>query len=376
MPDSEQLRKKIVALLSGGVREGVFSGAAAAVAWGAPGERQELDVTAGATAGSGSPPIDTRTCFDLASLTKPLATGLTILCLINDGALALETPLPFLLSGDVPADKQGITLRHLLGHASGLPAHRPYFESLVKMPADERWAALRRWILAEPLLSAPGGRTLYSDLGFLLLGMIVAERSGRGLARMAAERVLRPLGLEEEIFFQPLWEEEKEPSTRLRGRVFAATERCPWRGRLLSGEVHDDNAHALGGVAGHAGLFGTAGGMLALVRHLLDVRQGRAVHPGYRPEDLRVFLSTRSVQGSSWGLAFDTPSPVGSSAGRHFSETSFGHLGFTGTSFWVDPEKELAVVLLTNRVHPTRDNGRIKAFRPLFHNAVVETLFF
>jgi CubicO group peptidase (beta-lactamase class C family) len=129
-------------------------------------------------------------------------------------------------------------------------------------------------------------------------------------------------------------------------------------------------------VAGHAGLFGTVGGVLALVLHLLEVRQGRATHPAYRPEDLRAFLAFRSdLPGTSWTLGFDTPSPAGSSAGRYFSSSSFGHLGFTGTSFWVDPDKDLAVVLLTNRVHPSRDNDRIKAFRPLFHDTVVEALF-
>jgi CubicO group peptidase (beta-lactamase class C family) len=364
-----QLANNIRFLLTDAVRKGVFAGAAAAVAWGIPEDRQEVVITAGTIAGSGSSSVSPRTCFDLASLTKPFATTLAVLCLINEGKVALDLPLPSLLPDDIPADKQRITLRHLLGHASGLPSHRPYYKELVKMPPEGRNAALRRWLLAEPLLYIPGCGCLYSDLDYMLLGIIVEEKSGRQLDSVIATTVLAPLLLEEELFFHPLGAASPK-------RPFAATEDCPWRGRILSGEVHDDNAHAMGGVAGHAGLFGTAGGVLALALHLLDVRQGRTAHPAYRPKDLQAFLASRHENTkTSWLLGFDTPSPVGSSTGHYFSESSFGHLGFTGTSFWVDPEKELAVALLTNRVYPSRDNNRIKAFRPHFHDTVAETLF-
>lgn len=364
-----QHAKNLRNLLAEAVREGVFPGAAAAVAWGPPDGRQKLEVIAGTTAGSGSPPVFARTCFDLASLTKPLATALAVLCLLKEGKVGLGFPLPSLLPGTVPTDKEEITLRHLLGHASGLPAYRPYFKTLVKMAPEKRSANLRQAILAEPLLYPPGRGSLYSDLDYMLLGMIIEEASGQRLDRVVASKVFAPLGLEEELFFQPLPAGHPE-------RSFAATEDCPWRGRVLSGEVHDDNAYALGGVAGHAGLFGTAAGVLALALHLLDMRQKRAVHPGFRREDLQTFLTSRSsAPSASWVLGFDTPSPVGSSAGRYFSASSFGHLGFTGTSFWVDPEKELVVVLLTNRVHPSRADDRIKVFRPRFHDMVMETLF-
>jgi serine-type D-Ala-D-Ala carboxypeptidase len=366
-PTTAQIKTRLGSLLDNAVREGIFPGAAAGFALGPPAERRLFLVTAGATGRDGDfPPVDLKTCFDLASLTKPLATTLTSLCLLKEGQVALNQPLSSLLGRGLPAEKRALTLRHLLGHTSGLPAHRPYFEKLVLLPPAERRNRLRQWLLAEPLLYEPGRQGLYSDLDFMLLGLLLEEITGQRLEEAVTERVLLPLGLQEDIFYQPLGETRKE-------KTFAATENCPWRRRVLVGEVHDDNAHALGGVAGHAGLFGTVGGVLTLALHLLDVRQQRASHPRYRPEQLRECLTTKSA-GSTLVLGFDTPAPTGSSAGRYFSPASIGHLGFTGTSFWLDPEKELAVVLLTNRVHPARGNDRIKSFRPLFHDLVVESL--
>jgi CubicO group peptidase (beta-lactamase class C family) len=187
------------------------------------------------------------------------------------------------------------------------------------------------------------------------------------LDRVAAEKIYRPLGLGDDLFFLPLCEARPD-------RRYAAMEDCPWRGKILVGEVHDDNAHALGGVAGHAGLFGTVQGVLALTTHLLEVWQARARPVGFHAAELRHFLTTRPVADSTWVLGFDTPSATGSSAGHHFSSASVGHLGFTGTSFWIDPVKELVVVLLTNRVHPVRHDERIKTFRPRFHDEVMAGL--
>jgi CubicO group peptidase (beta-lactamase class C family) len=155
---------------------------------------------------------------------------------------------------------------------------------------------------------------------------------------------------------------------------YAFMEECPFRQRMLRGEVSDENAHALGGVAGHAGLFGTMEGVLLFAVHLLDQWQGREEHPGYRSRDLRKFLKKQKIPGSTWALGFDTPSPTGSSGGKYLSPVSVGHLGFTGTSFWIDPVRELVMVLLSNRVHPSRENERIKKFRPLLHDAVIENL--
>jgi serine-type D-Ala-D-Ala carboxypeptidase len=346
----------------------VYPGAAAGVALGPPERRKVFLFTAGATGlGKEDQPIDRETCFDLASLTKPLATTLAVLCLIKEGKLGFAETLSSFFGGATPPEKQTITIRHLLGHTSGLPAHRPYHEHLLLLPLSERRQQLRSYLLAEPLLHEPGRQSLYSDLDFMLLGMIIEERTGQRQEEVVTKRVLQPLGLQEELFYPRSGSEEKK-------RSFAATENCPWRERVLRGEVHDDNAHVLGGVAGHAGLFGTLGGVMALAVHLLDVRQGRASHSHYRADDLRECISSRNPKGGSSVLGFDTPSPAGSSAGRYFSKTSIGHLGFTGTSFWIDPEKELVVVLLTNRIHPTRENDRIKTFRPRFHDLAVENL--
>jgi serine-type D-Ala-D-Ala carboxypeptidase len=367
-PSTAQIKRQLTSLLQGAIRQGVFPGAAAGIALGPPADRRKLLITAGATGSEGNyPAVDRHTCFDLASLTKPLATTLTILCLIKEGKVCLTESLSSLFGRGLPAEKRTITLRHLLGHTSGLPAHRPYFEKLVLLPPAERFTQLRKWLLAEPLVYEPGRQSLYSDLDFMLLGLLVEEITGQRLQEAVVERVLRPLGLQNEIFYQPLGETREE-------KIFAATENCPWRRRVLVGEVHDDNAHALGGVAGHAGLFGTVGGVLTLALHLLDVWRQRASHPRYRPEELRQCLSSRNkIGGSTLVLGFDTPSPAGSSAGRYFSPASIGHLGYTGTSFWLYPEEDLAVVLLTNRIHPSRGNDRIKAFRPRFHDMVVES---
>jgi CubicO group peptidase (beta-lactamase class C family) len=154
---------------------------------------------------------------------------------------------------------------------------------------------------------------------------------------------------------------------------FAATEHCPWRGRIVLGEVHDENAHVLGGVAGHAGLFGTAMEVKCVLDAILDTLSSENTGIPCSRRDLLQFLQPQHlVPGSSWALAFDTPAGFDSSAGRHFSPETVGHLGFTGTSFWLDLNKEMAVILLTNRVHPSRDNDQIKEFRPLIHDAVME----
>jgi serine-type D-Ala-D-Ala carboxypeptidase len=362
------IKKKILAVLDEGVRQEIFPGAVAGIAWGPPASRREIVAASGSTGSGCYAPVTARTCFDLASLTKPLATTLTILCLLQEKRITLSASLAEVLAGVIPPDKQAITVRSLLSHGAGLPAHRPYFEKLMTLPFEERPSRIRKWLLAEPLSYLPGAKRLYSDLDFMLLGMIIEDVTGQSLDKAVEGRVLRPLNLQEEIFYQPAGKGGRQ-------RVFAATENCPWRRRILRGEVHDDNAHALGGVAGHAGLFGTVGGVLSLACHLLDVRQGVATHPRYHRKDLLEFLADRdNISNSTLLLGFDTPAVAGSSAGRFFSPASIGHLGFTGTSFWIDPEKELVVVLLTNRVHPRRDNERIKAFRPYLHDLIVECL--
>jgi CubicO group peptidase (beta-lactamase class C family) len=177
----------------------------------------------------------------------------------------------------------------------------------------------------------------------------------------------KPLGLEN-LFFLPLKESEIRP-----GHACAATEDCPWRHKILEGEVHDDNAYVVGGVAGHAGLFGTARDIFGLLQHLLDTYTGKVASKVFQRETVQTFFECQQDQGR-FALGFDTPTGLESSSGRYFSDHSVGHLGFTGTSFWMDLEEEVIVILLTNRVHPSRANEKIKDFRPMLHDTVMETL--
>ena len=291
------------------------------------------------------------TIFDLASLTKVVATTPMVMQQVERGVLALDDPV----SGHIAAwhgdDRADVTLRDLLAHCSGLPAWRPFFREL-KGRAEYEAA-----IAAEPLEYPPRTKSVYSDLDFMLLGFIVDGRLP------FAERfalMLSQMGIVEEIQFAPpaLWHARIAP-----------TEYDAWRGRLLVGEVHDENAAALGGIAGHAGLFGTAAAVGSYARHLLQVLDGRS--GAVRRTTLEEFIAKRSdVPGSSRALGWDTMLPT-SSCGSKMSPRAFGHTGFTGTSLWIDPEKNVYVVLLTNRVHPTRENDAIRQVRPAVHDAVM-----
>jgi len=299
-------------------------------------------------------PTTDDTIFDLASLTKVLSTTPLVMQQLERGVLALDDPA----SGHVAEwrgdDRADVTLRDLLAHCSGLPAWRPYYKQL-----DGR-EMYERAISSEPLEYAPRTRSIYSDLDFILLGFIV---HGRMPLTERFALMLSQMGIVEEIQFNPpqLWRARTAP-----------TEFDEWRGRLLVGEVHDENAAALGGVAGHAGLFGTAASAGAYARHLMQILDGRT--GVFRRSTLDQFISRRpDVPGSSRALGWDTMLPT-SSCGTKLSPRAFGHTGFTGTSLWIDPEKDVYVVLLTNRVHPTRSNEAIKQVRPDVHDAVIGEL--
>ncbi|MEW6595066.1 MAG: serine hydrolase [Thermodesulfobacteriota bacterium] len=319
----------------------------------------------GTTRYEGGSAIGSGTIFDLASLTKPLATALLLLTQVREGAVGPDDPIGRFF---VPAgtDKAGITLRDLLGHCSGLAAHRPFFQWLTDIPQEERAERVAEMIMDDPLLYPRGSQAIYSDLGFLLLGLVAEQVGGQTLDILFEERIAAPLGLSGSLFFNRLG--AARPGT------YAATEFCPWRGRVLAGEVSDENCFALGGVAGHAGLFGTTTAVLALVETIHDLWMGEPTPLAIDPADVRHFFTRQPTPGSTWALGFDTPSAAGSTSGRFFSSRSVGHLGFTGTSFWIDPEQHAMVVLLTNRVHPSRENNRIKAFRPALHDAVMRAL--
>lgn len=354
--------------------EGVFPGAVLVVRHG---DRPVVHFSTGRL--STSPPglpVTPSTTYDLASLTKPLVTGTSLAMLIQNGRCGLGDRVADYLPECADAPIGSATLRHLLTHASGLPGWRGYYERLNvngRVPAshEERAAAKQSMldcIRSEGLIYERGTRSLYSDLGFMLLGFIIERCGGQSLSVFLKERILAPLGEPRMGFILPeRLAEFLEAKTKEGGGV-APTEVDPWRGRLLHGEVHDENAAALGGEAGHAGLFGAAEAVLATTGMWMQAYHGRT---SLLDQDLvREFTRRQNQEGSSsWALGWDTPS-VPSSSGKYFSDRSFGHLGYTGTSVWIDPEQDLEVVLLSNRVHPTRKNEVIREFRPMIHDLV------
>ncbi len=302
----------------------------------------------------GAEPATPDTVFDLASLTKVLATTTILMQLVDAGAVTLADRVGSRLGEWRSGGRDAVTVADLLEHAGGLTAHLPFFR-------DHRGRRdYQHAICTLPLEYPPRTRSVYSDLGFILLAFIADDAAGAGLAEQFDE-VAGRLGIADLRY---------RPPAAWRPRT-APTEVDPWRGRLLRGEVHDENAWALGGVAGHAGLFGTAPAVGRFARAVLETLQGRPRLA--RPETLARFVRRGRVAGSSRALGWDTML-VTSSCGRSLSPTAFGHTGFTGTSLWVDPVQDLYVVLLTNRVHPTRTNDAILQVRPAVHDAVVHAL--
>jgi len=309
-------------------------------------------------------PVSTRTIFDLASLTKPLATTLAVSKLIERALLSLDHTLSDVMAPCKGTEKAGISVRDLLYHSSGLPDYRPYFRELAKeTPTGRRDLILTR-ILEEPLVYSIGEKVVYSDLGFILLRGIVETVSGRRLDDIVRDDIYLPLQLTD-LFFTDV-------ENPLQGERFAATEDCPWRSTRIRGVVHDENAYIVGGIDGHAGLFGTAADVHCLLVEILGAYSQDRSHRFFNPDLLREFLDYK--KGTERALGFDRPAVKGSASGGCFSRNSVGHLGFTGTSFWMDLDRSIIVILLTNRVHPRRDNEKIRDFRPILHDVVMTTL--
>jgi CubicO group peptidase (beta-lactamase class C family) len=311
-------------------------------------------------------PVDENTVFDLASLTKVLATTTLAMRARDDSRLSLDDPVERWIREWRGTDREHVTIRDLLSHASGLTAYLPFYR-------DYRGRFEFQQAICElPLEYEPRSKSIYSDLGFMLLGFILEDaqpyapefRGAPGatdLSRSLATQFHRVASF---ITAEPL---RFNPPRSWRPRT-APTEVDAWRGRLLVGEVHDENTWALGGVAGHAGLFGTAGAVGAFARAALRTIAGETLLA--TPDTMREFITRSTVPGSSRALGWDTMLPT-SSCGTLMSPTSVGHTGFTGTSLWLDWERDLYVVLLTNRVHPTRTNEKIKQVRPKLHDAIV-----
>jgi CubicO group peptidase (beta-lactamase class C family) len=306
------------------------------------------------TRDAGSPPTSLETLFDLASLTKVLSTTTLAMAAVDGQCLQLTDPVRRWLPEWRGDDRKTVTVEDLLSHASGLTAYLPYFRD--HQGRDE----FERAICTMPLECRPRETSIYSDLGFILLGFILADAVGAPIDSQFEQIAER----EEwgEIIFRP--------ASDLRACA-APTEVDSWRGRLLVGEVHDENAWALGGVAGHAGLFGTAPAVGRFARTVL--RQYRDEAPLAHSSTFERFIKRSIVPKSSRALGWDTMLPT-SSCGRRMSGAAIGHTGFTGTSLWIDPSADTYAVLLTNRVHPSRDNDAILRVRPAFHDAVIAAL--
>ena len=347
------LRDTLTTILRAGIRDSAFPGAVAVV-----GTKDSIfvSVSAGQLDWHSSPATSMTTLWDMASLTKVVALTSSMMLLTESGQVDLNAPVQRYVPEFTGRGKETVTVRHLLTHSSGLPAWRPLYKEA------EDPAAAMALAIATPLDTMPGIRMVYSDLGAIILGEIVKRVSGQQFDAFARERVFVPLGMRESMF---------RPPESLRERI-APTEVDPWRQRHLRGEVHDENAFALGGISAHAGLFSTATDLVRLARMYL----------GGGTIDGRRFVSTAtidrftSVQDSTLShraLGWETPNGT-NSAGRLMSKRSFGHTGFTGTSFWVDRDRGIFVILLSNRVNPTREHRGITGVRTAVADAVIGLL--
>jgi CubicO group peptidase (beta-lactamase class C family) len=311
--------------------------------------------------------VSAQTVYDVASLTKVVATTAAAMLLYRRGLLDLDTPLGDLLPGFVvgraPHERaRSVTLRHLLAHNSGLPGYVEFFRAAATS------SALLRACLELPLEAEPGARAEYSDPGFILLGKALEVNTRENLANWAHREIFAPLGMTSTGFCPPSAARLSIPPTE---------EDITLRHRILQGEVQDENAWLLQGVAGHAGLFSNVPDLLRFAGEILDA--GRAFGPEstssrlFDAATVRHFAQRQGPEGSSRALGWDTPSE-NSSSGRHFFPHSIGHLGYSGCSLWIDLDAGIAITLLTNRTWPDRRSRLIREVRPAFHDAVREAL--
>lgn len=355
----------LASALQAAVERGAFPGAVVAV-----GRRDSVLFlhAFGRTDFSGGAPVTTRTVWDLASLTKVVGLTTAAMMLVDEGTLDLDAPVTryvraFRAGGD------SVRMRHLLTHSSGLPAWKPFFREV----RDRR--RMFSLVNREPLEVPPGTRMAYSDLGAMLETEVVEQLAGTRLDRFLTERLFAPLGMRDTRF---------RPPASWRARIAPTEVDTTWRHRLVRGEAHDENAASMGGVSGHAGMFSSAPDLVRFVQFLMrggatDRRADAQTHgrtgsgPLVRAQTIEQFTAVQQPGFSSRALGWDTPSE-NSSAGSRMSARAFGHTGFTGTSIWVDPEQDVFVILLTNRVHPTRENSLIFEVRRRVADLAVEAV--
>jgi CubicO group peptidase (beta-lactamase class C family) len=325
-------------------------------------------------------PMRLETVFDLSSLTKPLATTVAVMMLTREAKMRLDDRLTRFFHNFGVHGKGHVTFRHLLAHSSGLAAWRPFYQQIAEIERGGKVNFMasrgaKEFVYEEIHREKPEAptatKTIYSDLNFMLLGEAVEQVTGVGLNRFCRDKIFRPLELRATDFIDISLVRTRrlEPVPEM----FAPTAVCPLRKRLLVGEVDDENAFAMGGVAGHAGLFAPVKEVDRIVAELLACYAGRS---DLVPQKIvqQFWSRDTAVRGSTWALGWDSPSPEYSSSGRRFSPAAVGHLGFTGTSVWIEPARGIAISLLTNRVHPRRDNQAIRDFRPKVHDLIMEAL--
>jgi CubicO group peptidase (beta-lactamase class C family) len=352
-PARAALRDTVQAILDRAVTDSAFPGAIAVIGTHAG---PLVTVAAGHLDWAPSPAPTTETLWDIASLTKVVGMTSAMMQLVEGGKVDLDAPVQRYLPEWSGPGKDRVTVRDLITHRSGLPAFKQYFKLNVSPDST------LRLFFTTPLDTTAGARMVYSDIGAILLGKIVERVSGEPIDAYLSRRVFGPLGMRDTRY---------RPDSSLLSRV-APTEKDPWRGRHLRGEVHDENAAALGGVSAHAGLFSSAHDLERLARVYLN---GGALDGGRlaRPATIRQFTTVQDSTFSSRALGWDTPSE-NSSAGHFITRPAFGHTGFTGTSFWVAPQHDLYVILLTNRVNPTREHSRIGPVRVAVADAAMRAL--
>ncbi len=369
-------------ILRQAIREHAFPAASVAITH--RGKLIGLEAFGSFTCDADSARASTETLFDVASLTKPVATATMAAILYERGLLELDAPvvrvLPeFLIDscGEPDPRRHEVTFRLLLAHSSGLPAYEKLF--LRARTREE----LLIGALTTPLTANPATRAEYSDVGFIVLGAALERIAEEPLDSFCQREIFGPLGMAHTTFRPPEEMRTQIPPT--------ADERTGFRRRIIQGEVQDENASVLGGVSGHAGLFSTAEDLARFAHFMIQcgadtpVRdlpteptqsefERNTVRKILRPETIRLFTQRESVPtGTFRTLGWDTPSPP-SQSGQHFGPRSYGHLGYTGTSLWIDPDHELSITLLTNRTWPDCSNQAIKQIRPGFHDAVIEAL--
>jgi beta-N-acetylhexosaminidase len=350
-------------LLNSSVTAGAFPGGVLAV-----GYRDQLAVHpfGALTRDAKAPKVTQRTIYDMASLTKVIVTTTSAMMLVQQKRLDLDAPISRYLpefplaakSDPEPSWRARITVRMLLLHDGGFPAHRDFYKE-----AKGHDAVVAK-VMSEPLIHEPGNQVEYTDLGFILLGEIIQRLTGETLEEFAKSHIFAPLGMTDSLY---------NPPTSLRPKIAPTENDVDFRKRLLRGEVHDENAFAMGGISGNAGLFSTADDAAAFAQMILN----GGIYGHHRlltRSTIQDFTGRQNVGDSARTLGWDVPTPPPSSSGHYFSPNSFGHTGFTGTSLWIDPQRDLFVILLTNRVNPTRANEQIRQVRPLVHDAVIQAL--